>query len=149
MPETRNDQQKDAKSDAKDSPSPNKGKGSGPGSAGPGGGDGNMRFSRSMLGWILILAIAILIFVFFHSPNSPTPITYSQFLKHLEQGHIKQVVVREDGSNYYTLTGDPQDTVLNQPPNSKWMTRVPLSRTGWRRLGSPHSQSPGTRRHRN
>src|SRR5947209_405199 len=109
MPEIQDDQNEPSE---KPSNSGKAGKEGGPrGTPGGAGGDGNMRFSRSMLGWILILSIAVLIFVVFHQKEGSTSeVAYSVFHQHLEQGHVKLIVVRDSDTIEATL----KDNVANE-----------------------------------
>jgi cell division protease FtsH len=125
MPENRDDQnEQPEKNEKTDPPAPTaRGKAGGPGGTG---GDGNMRFSRSMLGWIAILSLAV--FVFFHGKDgAPQEVMYSAFHAQLDQGHLKSVILKDDGTIVATLREDvPNETVTNPANGGKQiLTHVP------------------------
>jgi cell division protease FtsH len=105
------------------------GKEGGPrGGAGGPGGDGNMRFSRSMLGWILILSIAVLIFVVFHQKEvASKEVAYSVFETHLEQGHIKSVVVKDGDTIVATLKENVPNEKTSDNNPTQLITHVPIT----------------------
>ena len=133
---------RDEQKDSGEKPDNGKGAKGGPGGGGaPGGpGDGNMRFSRSMLGWILILTVAVAIFVLLHGQqNSPEPVSYTIFMKHLEQQHFEKVVVKDDGNNFILLGTAKKDLPMSSPSNpaQQYKTQVPataMDGNGWKML---------------
>ena len=55
------------------------------------------QFSRNAALWIFLVIMLMLLYnVFWHQEKRPDEITYSKFRDLVEQGHIQEVIVKED-----------------------------------------------------
>jgi cell division protease FtsH len=79
---------------------------------------------KSLLFWMVLVVVGVLIWNFSNFPSKEDPITFTQFLRHVQDDQVQAV----------TITGNEITGVLNTPPpNNKFSTLAPSS---YERLGN-------------